>query len=74
VAVIEFTGSSLPEEQIPAALTKLTFRRDNGTQSSPDLPLSEVPSVLLTECWNDYRQIAAEGTGYDPEWEKKGMM
>ncbi|MDP1588521.1 MAG: DUF4132 domain-containing protein [Prosthecobacter sp.] len=74
VAVIEFTGSSLPETQIPAALTKLTFRRDNGTQSSPDLPLSEVPSVLLTECWNDYRQIAAEGTGYDPEWEKKGLM
>ena len=74
VAVIEFSGSSLPETQIPAALTTLSFRRDNGTQSSSALPLSEIPSVLLTECWNDYRQIAAEGTGYDPEWEKKRLM
>lgn len=74
VAVIEFSGSSLPETQIPAALTTLSFRRDNGTQSSSALPLSEIPSVLLTECWNDYRQIAAEGTGFDPEWEKKGLM
>lgn len=74
VAVIEFTGSSLPETQIPAALTKLAFRREGEGHSSQDVLLSEVPSVLLTECWNDYRQIAAEGTGYDPEWEKKGMM
>ena len=74
MAVIEFTGSSLPESQIPAALLKLTFRRDNGSQRSGDLRLSEIPAVLLTECWNDYRQLASEGSGYDPEWEKKAKM
>ena len=36
--------------------------------------LSEVPSVLLSECWNDLRQIAAEGPGFDPDWEKKTQM
>ena len=64
----------LPETLIPAALTKLTFRRESGGQSSQNILLSEVPSVLLTECWHDYRQIAADGTGFDPEWEKKGLM
>jgi hypothetical protein len=33
--------------------------------------LEEVPAVLLSECYNDLRAIAATGTDYDPEWEKK---
>jgi hypothetical protein len=33
-------------------------------------PLGEVPAVLLSECWNDMRAVAAEGT-FDAEWEKK---
>lgn len=54
VAAIEFTGSGLPETLIPAALTKLTFRRESGGHSSQNIPLSEVPPrVLLAECWND---------------------
>ncbi len=72
VAMIEFTGSFLPETNIPAALRKLTFRRENGGHSN--ISLSEIPSVLLTECWNDYRQIALDGSGFDPDWEKKGLM
>ncbi len=36
------------------------------------MSLGEVPAVLLTECWNDIRQIAAEGPGFDADWEKKG--
>jgi hypothetical protein len=35
------------------------------------MPLGEVPDVLLCESWNDVRALAAEGTGFDPEWEKK---
>jgi hypothetical protein len=27
--------------------------------------------VLLSECWNDYRMAAAEGSGFDAAWEKK---
>ena len=74
VAVIEFTGSGLPETQIPAALTRLAFRREAGGHSGQNIFLGDVPAVLLAECWNDYRQIAADGTGFDPEWEKKGLM
>jgi hypothetical protein len=72
-AEIEFTGSALPEENITAALTQLSFHRIEG-QSAQALTLGEVPSVLLTECWNDYRQIAAEGSGFDPEWDKKARL
>jgi len=32
---------------------------------------TEVPAVLLSECYNDLRAIAATGTGDDLEWEKK---
>lgn len=70
-AVIEFTGSPLPEENKPAALRNLTFHRENAAHSSKGIPLGEVPAVLLAECWNDYRQFAADGSGFDPEWEKK---
>ena len=35
------------------------------------MTLGEVPPVLLSETWNDYREIAAAGTGFDERWEKK---
>ncbi|WP_170157123.1 DUF4132 domain-containing protein [Roseimicrobium gellanilyticum] len=76
-AVVEFTGNSLPEENRTAAMLKLSFHRED---SSPDhsygsvgLRLSEVPTVLLAECWNDFRQMAAEGPGYDADWAKKSQ-
>ncbi|MBL4558433.1 MAG: DUF4132 domain-containing protein [Rhodobacteraceae bacterium] len=34
------------------------------------VPLADVPPILLSECWNDYRKIAATGA-YDPDWGKK---
>lgn len=70
-AVIEFTGNALPETNVPAALIKLSFQRENGGHTSQAISLGDVPAVLLAECWNDYRQLAAEGPGFDPEWEKK---
>jgi hypothetical protein len=76
-ATIEFTGNSLPEENRTAALTLLHFDRvaDDGEAygGRAKMPLSEVPSVLLSECWNDLRAVAAEGPGFDPEWEKKSQ-
>ena len=33
--------------------------------------LSEVPTILLSEAWNDLRLMAADGPGFDPDWEKK---
>jgi hypothetical protein len=76
-AVIEFTGNFLPEEDRTVALHHLYFYRQPKEQGatysrySSKIPLGQIPPVLLAECWNDIRAIAAEGTGYDPEWEKK---
>jgi hypothetical protein len=31
-------------------------------------------SAGVAECWNDLRQIAGEGPGFDPDWEKNTQM
>ena len=66
--VVEFTGSSLPEENRAAALRSLTFRSTSRRRS--DVPVAEVPPVLLAEAYADYLHIAAGGS-FDPDWEKK---
>ncbi len=77
-ATIEFTGSYVPEEDLPAALTTLQFcaipeERQRRSRTIV-MPLSKVPAVLLSECYNDMQQIAAEGTGFDQEWQKKSFF
>jgi hypothetical protein len=81
-AVIGFTGNTLPEENVRTALTYLKFERmpapgaagnNAGRWSARALPLKDVPPVLLGECWNDIRQIAAAGPGFDADWEKKAQ-
>ena len=69
-AVIEFTGNPLPEENRTVALIKLSFA-STQSQHGASIELGKVPSVLLSECFNDLRLIAAEGTGFDAEWQKK---
>jgi hypothetical protein len=74
-AVLEFSGNSLPEENRTVALRGLYFTSGRDA-SSPfgaenESPLGEVPAVLFSECWNDLRAIAAEGSGFDADWEKK---
>jgi hypothetical protein len=76
-AVIGFSGNQLPEEDIPAFLHQLYFTtlsdgRD-GSRGASKVPLGRLPTVLLSECYNDLAQIAAEGTGFDPDWAKKGL-
>ena len=79
-AVIEFMGNSLPEENRTVALQSLKFQRlplqgEPASQGAPRrVKLAEVPPVLLSECWNALRQVAAEGPGFDPDWEKKTAM
>ena len=73
-AVIEFTGNSLPEENRTVALQRLRFARKPLDGASPmleEITLGELPRVLLTECWNDIRMAAAEGTGFAEDWEKQ---
>ncbi len=77
-AVLEFTGNGLPEENRTVALTTFRFERvapeGEPVIGGARMSLGEVPAVLLSECWNDLRQIAAEGPGFDSEWEKKTQM
>ncbi|MBX3670208.1 MAG: DUF4132 domain-containing protein [Rhodocyclaceae bacterium] len=71
-ACLEFTGNGLPEENRKVALLSAWFAHaaagDNWNRKK--LPLAKVPPVLLSECYQDLRLIAAEGSGYDPDWEK----
>ncbi len=67
---IEFTGNSLPETNVAAALKTLRFERIQKKRSTI-MELSAVPPVLLAEAHGDYLQIAEGCRGFDPEWEKK---
>ncbi|MEJ1127970.1 DUF4132 domain-containing protein [Variovorax sp. CCNWLW225] len=69
---IEFSGNTLPEENVPAALKTLGFE-DMKTRGYSDraLPLSSVPPVLLAEAYADYLAIAQACAGFDAGWEKK---
>ena len=78
-AVLNFSGNGLPEENRTVALNSLAFERKTADTDEPSfgprrdkaVALSALPPVLLAECWNDLRTIAAAGNGYDPDWEKK---
>ena len=71
VAVIEFSGNCLPEENVPAALISLSFEKyDTGRRMGHPVKLGEVPPVLLSECWNDYLAMAAKAA-FDEGWKKK---
>ncbi|MGA2253317.1 MAG: hypothetical protein ABSG53_01540, partial [Thermoguttaceae bacterium] len=74
--VLNFSGNGLPEENRTVALKDISFQQAAAAEESMmpmsgGMALDEVPAVLLSECYNDLRTIAATGTGYDPEWEKK---
>ncbi|TCM61808.1 HEAT repeat protein [Acinetobacter calcoaceticus] len=69
---ISFSGSYVPEENIPAVLYDLSFDRQGRNSWNQDLlSLHEVPPILLAECYADYLKIAAACSGFDPEWQKK---
>jgi Domain of unknown function (DUF4132) len=66
-AVIDFSGNSLPEENVPVQIYGLYFYKpgNRGVREVYDLndqaklPVQSVPPVLLQECWNDLRQIVS---------------
>jgi len=73
-AVIEFTGSPLPEENRAVALIDAKFVRARKGQRSgygTQIALKEVPSVLLSEVWNDFHQIADGGSGFAADWRSR---
>jgi hypothetical protein len=70
-AVVSFTGNPLPEENRTVALTTLSFLRSVPGGPPSGVQLGDVPAVLLSEVYNDMRLMASDGTGFDPDWEKK---
>ncbi|WP_212742567.1 DUF4132 domain-containing protein [Rudaea sp. 3F27F6] len=69
---IEFSGNSLPEENVPAALKALSFENIKVRGwSDRAFPLERVPPVLLAEGYADYLATAQACVGFDPDWEKK---
>ena len=69
-AIITFTGNTLPEENIPAAVTTLSFRRLKSRRRGQSVILTDVPPVLLAESYADYLAVAANGS-FDVDWRKK---
>ncbi|RPF20793.1 DUF4132 domain-containing protein [Myceligenerans xiligouense] len=70
VAEIEFTGAFMGNENIPAAIKDLTFRKPGTWGDRGVVPLADVPPVLLAETYADYLDVASAGA-YDPAWERK---
>jgi HEAT repeat protein len=68
--VIEFTGSALPETNVPAALKTLSFV-GSASRQFRRLELSSIRPVLLGEAYADYLQAADACIGFDPDWERK---
>ncbi|MEM8590956.1 MAG: DUF4132 domain-containing protein [Pseudomonadota bacterium] len=67
---LRFSGSSVNEEDIPIALTRMEFARISTGDFGRTLHLGKVPPLLLSEAWNDLHEVAKSGA-HDPEWSKK---
>ena len=63
-AVLSFTGSWVPEGNMACAIIGLSF-----ACQGQEIELAAVPSVLLAECYADYKAMAALGP-FDPQWQK----
>ncbi|MCO6548593.1 MAG: DUF4132 domain-containing protein, partial [Gilliamella sp.] len=69
---IEFSGSYVPEENIPVVLYNLYFSKKQGKNGNA-IDINDVPPVLLAEAYADYMAVANASSGFEPEWEKKGL-
>ncbi|MDB9566586.1 DUF4132 domain-containing protein [Providencia rettgeri] len=69
---IEFSGSYVPEENIPAVLFSLSFEKSQQSSWNRSyIELKDIPPILLAESYADYLKVADACAGFDPEWEKK---
>lgn len=74
VAVLEFSGNHVEQENIPVAIKSLFFERlgagaSRGYGAQQKMKLEDVPPVLLAECWADLYKISKKAS-FDPDWEK----
>lgn len=69
---IGFSGSYVPEENIPAVLFDLSFEKNQQDYwNRNSVELKNIPPILLAESYADYLKVAEACAGFDPEWEKK---
>ncbi|MEI7071417.1 DUF4132 domain-containing protein [Pectobacterium versatile] len=69
---IGFSGSYVPEENIPAVLFDLSFEKNQQNYwDRNNLALQDVPPILLAESYADYLKVAEACSGYDADWESK---
>jgi len=73
IVSVGFTGSYMGAgaERIAAALTDLQFFTIGSRGRT--LELGKVPPVLVSEAIADLHVMADAGTGFDKDWEKKGL-
>ena len=67
---IDFSGSMLPEENIPVVLYNLYFSKTPGFIESA-IALDKLPKVLLAEGYANYMAVADASNGFDPNWKDK---
>ena len=67
---IEFSGSMVPEENIPVVLYNLYFTNKEGYKDRA-IALNKLPKVLLAEGYANYRAVANACSGFDPNWKDK---
>ncbi|MFJ3405285.1 DUF4132 domain-containing protein [Promicromonospora sp. NPDC090134] len=68
---ISFTGAYLPEENIPAAVTSLTF---HGAQSwDGGQKIEDLPAALVAVSYQEYVTVAQAGS-FDPDWVRKSRF
>ncbi|MFQ0992074.1 DUF4132 domain-containing protein [Gilliamella apicola] len=67
---IEFSGSMLPEENIPVVLYNLSFSTKKGFEDKV-IALDKLPKVLLAEGYANYMAVANACSGFDPNWKDK---
>ena len=67
---IEFSGSMVPEENIPVVLYNLYFTNKEGYKDRA-IALDKLPKVLLAEGYVNYRAVANACSGFDPNWKDK---
>lgn len=72
-AAIQFSGHYIAEnKQMPCALISVSFApTTRGRSLSGARPLDKIAPVLSSEVWGDLHAIAASGSGFDKDWEKK---
>lgn len=71
VVSVRFSGSPMPEANQEVALGTLEFHRVTPEGGGKAMMVRDVPAVLVSEAWHDMRAMAADGTGFDPNWEKR---